>query len=205
MSSRIELVFPTYLYSGKFPNAGRFNRELAREIVALEKVDGPGLIWSRDSYVGGYSSYASECKLHLTSPNFAELEKRLRPHMQKFVRKLNWNLVDRKIRMTTCWVNSMGFAAHHTLHVHPGCALSGVYYVNVPPHSSPFLIEDPRMAQMMSSPPRKHSAPSREQSFITVTPKSGDFMLFESWMRHEVPPHRSKQRRVSVSFNYEWI
>lgn len=205
MSAKIDLVFPSFIYSGALTPSSRFNRELAREIQAMEKIDGHGLIWSKKNYVGGYSSYSSLCQLHLTSPNFSELERRLNPHVQKFVRKLNWDLLGREIRMTTCWVNSMGLGTHHTLHLHPHCALSGVYYVDVPPGSSPFKIEDPRMGQLMASPPRKSSAPEREQNYLQIPPKPGKFLLFESWMRHEVPPHRSKHRRLSVSFNYEWV
>jgi uncharacterized protein (TIGR02466 family) len=29
-------------------------------------------------------------------------------------------------------------------------------------------------------------------------------VLFESWLRHEVPMHRCDAERVSVSFNYHW-
>jgi len=29
-------------------------------------------------------------------------------------------------------------------------------------------------------------------------------LVFESWLRHEVPPAHYKGERVSVSFNYGW-
>ena len=29
-------------------------------------------------------------------------------------------------------------------------------------------------------------------------------MLFESWLRHEVPPARYAGERISISFNYGW-
>lgn len=201
----IEPLFPSYLYKGQLAAAGRFNRELKQEISALEKVDSYGREWSRTHYVGGYSSYSSMCNLHKTSPNLAELERRLRPHVAHFVKKLNWDLMGRRVAMTTCWVNAMGLGTYHTLHVHPSSVLSGVYYVDLPKGSSPFKLEDPRMGLMMASPPRKRSAPQREQNYFQIDAKPGQFLLFESWMRHEVPPHRGAQRRLSVSFNFEWI
>lgn len=197
-----QLVFPTYIYTG---NLGKkLNRDLAQEIETLEQIDKPGREWSKKNYVGGYSSYSSMTKLHHTSPNFGELEKRLKPHIQKFVRKLNWDLMNRKLAMTTCWANAMGYATHHTLHSHPLSVISGVYYVSVPKGSSPFKIEDPRIGFMMNSPPRKASAPAKEQNYLLLKPKPGDFILFESWIRHEVPPHRAKEPRLSISFNYEF-
>jgi uncharacterized protein (TIGR02466 family) len=143
--------------------------------------------------------------LHKTSPNFGDLEKALRPHVAKFVKALNWDLQGRSIQMTTCWANSMGEGTHHTMHIHPHSVISGVYYVNAPKNSSPLKIEDPRMGYLMASPARTAKAPRTQQNFITIPPKAGGFVLFESWMRHEVPPHRGEQARLSVSFNYEWI
>jgi len=34
--------------------------------------------------------------------------------------------------------------------------------------------------------------------------KAGDLVLFESWLRHEVPPARFSGERISISFNYGW-
>lgn len=201
----VKLVFPTYIYSGSLGRASRqLNKQLAREIQVLAEIDRPGQTWSKTNYIGGYSSYGSLTKLHQTSPYFEELEKRLRPHIKKFVRKLNWDLLGRKLEMTTCWANSMGHSTHHTLHSHPLSVLSGVYYVDVPPHSSPFKIEDPRLPYLMNSPPRKSTAPANEQNYLLLKPKAGNFILFESWVRHEVPPHRGRKNRLSVSFNYEF-
>lgn len=201
----IEMLFPSFIYRGQLANARPFNRELAVEIQALENMDDHGREWSDSHYVGGYSSYSSMCNLHQTSPNFSALEKKLAPHVSRFVKKLNWDLMGRKVRMTTCWVNAMGKGTYHTLHVHPSSVLSGVYYVDVPKGSSPLKIEDPRMGMLMASPPRRAKAPSREQNYLLIDAKAGHFVLFESWMRHEVPPHRGDDLRLSVSFNYEWI
>jgi uncharacterized protein (TIGR02466 family) len=29
--------------------------------------------------------------------------------------------------------------------------------------------------------------------------------LFESWLRHEVPPNPAASERISISFNYAWV
>ncbi len=201
----VKLVFPTYIYTGSLGAAARkLNKQLAKEIQVLSEIDKAGQAWSKQNYIGGYSSYGSMTKLHQTSPYFGELEQRLRPHLKKFVSKLNWNLLGRKLEMTTCWANSMGHATHHTLHSHPLSVLSGVYYVDVPAGSSAFKIEDPRLPYLMNSPPRKPSAPAHEQNYMLIQPKAGEFVLFESWVRHEVPPHRGQKNRLSVSFNYEF-
>lgn len=205
MSGKIESLFPSFLYSGKLPQAARLNRDLITEISQLEDSDPSGRQWSSEFYIGGYSSYSSQFRLHKTSPNFAVLEKTLKPHVAKFAKALNWDLMGRSIQMTTCWANSMGEGTHHTMHIHPHSVLSGVYYVNAPKGSSPLKIEDPRLGFLMASPARRAQAPRAQKNYIEIPPKAGQFLLFESWMRHEVPPHRGEQSRLSVSFNFEWI
>jgi uncharacterized protein (TIGR02466 family) len=205
MSSKIEMVFPSFIYRGRLSasTSKRLNRDFEKEITTLSEIDNYGREWSQAHYVGGYSSYSSMANLHHTSPNFGELANLLQPHVAKFAKALNWDLRRRKLHMTTCWANAMGFGTHHTLHLHPHSVISGVYYVNMPTGSSPFKIEDPRMNMLMASPARKPSAPANQQPFVSIAPKAGEFILFESWMRHEVPPHRGKKSRMSISFNFE--
>ena len=205
MASNIEMVFPSYIYRGRLgpKTARRLNRDLAQEIANMEEIDDLGRTWSQERYIGGYTSYSSMAQLHHTSPNFGELKKLLEPHVARFSQALKWDLRGRKLEMSTCWANSMGFGTHHTLHTHPLCVISGVYYVNLPSGSSPFKIEDPRMGYLMAAPPRKASAPAHMQNYMEIHSRPGEFILFESWMRHEGPPHRGKQRRLSISFNYE--
>ena len=203
MPSRIETLFPTFVYRAQLPAVASLNRELAREIAILETIDAHGARWSSEHYHGGYTSYSSMDKLHLTSPNFAELERRLKPYVGRMVSKLKWDLrAFGKIRMTTCWANAMGVGSYHTMHAHPQSILSGVYYVEVPKHSSPLKIEDPRAGLMMAAPPRRATAPAREQNYVIYPAKAGQLIMFESWLRHEVPPHRASKRRLSVSFNW---
>jgi uncharacterized protein (TIGR02466 family) len=55
---------------------------------------------------------------------------------------------------------------------------------------------------MMAAPPRKETAPRALQQFVSVEPRPGDVLLWESFLRHEVPPNGAKTARISVSFNY---
>ena len=45
----------------------------------------------------------------------------------------------------------------------------------------------------------------RNQRFVELKPQAGHVVLFESWMRHEVPQNQSSTERISISFNYDWI
>ena len=37
---------------------------------------------------------------------------------------------------------------------------------------------------------------------VSETPAEGMLLLWESWLRHEVPLNRAQGNRISVSFNY---
>jgi uncharacterized protein (TIGR02466 family) len=56
----------------------------------------------------------------------------------------------------------------------------------------------------MAAPPRKKDARAELRQFTYVTPKPGDVLLWESWLRHEVPMNMAEDERISVSFNYGW-
>ena len=80
--------------------------------------------------------------------------------------------------------------------------LSGTFYVRVPAGSGGLKIEDPRLPLMMAAPPRRDDAPEDSRAFVYTEPKSGMLLLWESWLRHEVPPGAGKGDRISISFNY---
>jgi uncharacterized protein (TIGR02466 family) len=82
--------------------------------------------------------------------------------------------------------------------------LSGTVYVATPPGASALKLEDPRLAMMMAAPPRETDAPESLQSFVYLQPAAGTVLMWESWLRHEVPPNAAKTDRLSVSFNYAW-
>ena len=81
-------------------------------------------------------------------------------------------------------------------------AISGTYYVALPKGASAIRFEDPRLPLMMAAPPRKPMARAGNKSFVTVEPKPGMLLLWESWLRHDVPLNEARGQRVSVSFNY---
>ena len=56
----------------------------------------------------------------------------------------------------------------------------------------------------MAAPPRRTDAPEDMKPFVTLKPEPGTVLMWESWLRHEVPATGGKAPRISVSFNYAW-
>jgi uncharacterized protein (TIGR02466 family) len=90
----------------------------------------------------------------------------------------------------------------HTAHIHPRSAISGTYYVTIPSGAAALKFEDPRLAMTMAAPAKKPNAKRENQSFVSIAPKPGTLLLWESFIRHEVPLNRARGHRISVSFNY---
>jgi uncharacterized protein (TIGR02466 family) len=197
-------LFSTFVYSAKDSSAKRLNGQLLREIQDIRSLDLAAKHWSKENYKNGFTTYASGNNLHQLSPNFQQLEKLIDGHVKKYSKVLDWNLGGRKLKMNTCWVNVMEKNTHHSLHLHPLSVVSGTYYVSVPKGASGIKFEDPRLSSFMGSPPRNERAKKEMQNFFEIEPKAGSVVLFESWLRHEVPLHAVKEPRISISFNYDW-
>lgn len=195
--------FATAIYHSPFGvGAGVFNRELLDECRRVRARDTRGQRWSRENYPGGYTSYGSLDQLHRLSSTFIRWRERIDRHAQAFARAQQWDLRGRRLEMTDCWVNFMGHGAAHGLHLHPQSVVSGTYYLSMPRRASALKFEDPRLSRLMAAPPRK--AGSALAPHVSYAARAGDVILFESWLRHEVPAQRTKAERISLSFNYHW-
>jgi uncharacterized protein (TIGR02466 family) len=203
----IRELFPTLVYTAplKSRNWRAFNEQLLRECRQLRLDDAAGRRWSAKNYPGGFTSYHSANRMHESSPTFAALERRLSRHIHAFNRRLQLDLTARPLTMTDCWVNIMPRRVVHGLHLHPLSTISGSYYVQAPDGSPGIKLEDPRLDRMMASPPRVADAPPDSGPWVILPAEAGRVVLFESWLRHEVPPNAVAGERISISFNYSWF
>ena len=191
-------LFVTRLYQNRIPVPSG----LEATCLGIAAEDKAGQRWSREHGYGGYTSYASLNDLTRRASILADLERAIARHVAAFARELQFELGGRKLTLDSLWINVMEKGAVHTPHIHPHSAISGTYYVTVPPRSGTIRFEDPRLPMMMAAPPRKDTARPENRSFADVQPRAGMLLLWESWLRHGVEPNRARGRRISVSFNY---
>lgn len=202
----IKTLFPTSIYESPLSKDWRtLNKTLKSECLHFVATDDEGHEWSEENYPGGYTSYGSIANLHEVSSTFEELQKHLDKHRTRFVKHLEMDIDPRELQMTRCWINVMPAQVMHSFHLHPLSVLSGTYYVQTPPNSAALKFEDPRLSSFMASPPRKSSAKLANQMYPKIQPKEGNLVMFESWLKHEVPANQSRQERISISFNYDWV
>ena len=186
-------LFVTHLYEAEVGDDALLT-DLAHSIRTLARDDEAGRHWSKQHRYAGYTSYASLNDLPRRDPTFADLAKLLTRHASKFAEECAFEL-SRKPKLDSLWVNSLRSSGHHSGHIHPHSLISGTFYVEVPPGSGAIRFEDPRLPLMMAAPPRA-------DTFVSVEPRPGLLLLWESWLRHEVLPGIGRGERLSISFNF---
>jgi uncharacterized protein (TIGR02466 family) len=204
----IRTLFPTQLYQASLADDkgfAAFNEELQTACLSLAEEDRAGQAWCKRQGYGGYTSYASLDDLPVRDPAFGALKTRLDKHAAAFAEALAFDLGPRgKLKLDSLWVNVLKPGAGHSGHIHPHSVISGTVYVALPHGSAGLKLEDPRLPMLMAAPPRRAEADEALRSFVTITPEPGTVLMWESWLRHEVPATGGKGPRISISFNYAW-
>lgn len=193
-------LFATRLYEAEL-QVPELLQALAHSIRTLAEDDEAGRRWSRDKGYKGYTSYASLNDLPQRDPAFAELRTVLTRHAGAFAKELAFSL-PHKPKLDSLWVNLLKPGGHHTAHIHPHSILSGTLYVEAPKGSGPIRFEDPRLPMMMAAPVRRDDAPEEMRPFVSIEPRPGLLLMWESWLRHEVLAGPAKADRLSTSFNF---
>ena len=203
---QIESLFVTRLYRAALSEIGApvDPVELEASCFSIAEDDEAGQAWCVENGYPGYTSYASLSDLPWRFPIFRELVEALDRHVARFAEDLEFDLDGRALKLEDLWINILPEGGTHSSHLHPHSVISGTTYVSMPAGASALKLEDPRSARMMAAPARRKTARQELQRFVYVTPKVGDVLLWESWLRHEVPMNMSEEDRVSVSFNYAW-
>jgi uncharacterized protein (TIGR02466 family) len=200
-------LFVTPLYRAKLNDLAKKKvnyEELRDTCIAIAEDDEAGQEWCEREGYPGYTSYASLDDLPWRAPIFGDLEKALDKHVAAFCEALGFDLQGKKLKCNAFWINILPEGGTHSSHIHPHSVISGTTYVQMPEGTSALKLEDPRLAMMMMSPLRRKDAPQELQPFVYVKPEVGEMLLWESWLRHEVPMNMSEEERISVSFNYGW-
>ncbi|MCC1494115.1 2OG-Fe(II) oxygenase family protein [Cognatishimia sp. F0-27] len=204
--AQIRSLFTTRLYQAALSDhpPGIDAAELEASCYSIAEDDDAGQDWCEANGYPGYTSYASLTDLPWRFPIFADLVKSLDAHVADFAKDVQFDLQGRALVLEDLWINILPEGGTHSSHIHPHSVISGTTYVAMPDGTSALKLEDPRLPMMMAAPTRVKDAREELRQFVYVAPKVGDVLLWESWLRHEVPMNMAEDERISVSFNYKW-
>jgi uncharacterized protein (TIGR02466 family) len=202
----ISSLFVTQLYRARLSeHAPKVDvSELAASCLAVAEDDEAGQAWCEENGYPGYTSYASLDDLPWRFPVFRDLEKALDRHVAAFCEAMLFDMGGRKLKCNALWINILPEGGMHASHIHPHAVVSGTTYVTMPEGTSALKLEDPRLPMMMLAPVPRKDAPEPLRRFVYVRPEVGEVLLWESWLRHEVPMNMAESDRISISFNFGW-
>ena len=198
-------LFVTQIYAASLAGErdfAAFNAELDDACRMLADEDAAGQAWCEANAYAGYTSYASLDDLPRRASIFDLLKRKLDRHAATYAKALEFDLGRGRLRLDSLWANVLDPGGAHSGHIHPHSIISGTVYVAVPEGAAALRFEDPRLTQMMATPARKAGARKDHETFVSVAPAPGTLLLWESFIRHEVPINLGEDVRISVSFNY---
>ena len=109
-------------------------------------------------------------------------------------------IAEAKFEITGCWANMNPLNAAHGTHSHPNNFLSGVYYLRTNTEADTINFHDPRPQREIIKPAvTELTAENTDQVVVRV--RNGTLLIFPSWLAHSVDANKSKETRISISFN----
>jgi uncharacterized protein (TIGR02466 family) len=196
---QITPLFPTWMYicdSGPIQLNGKLE-ELAHTLMKDERNA------VQRTNVGGWH-YAFDL-FERPEPVVATFRDCMQQHVQAFLKTLHPGAqpTNDSFRLRG-WLNVNRAGDKNNLHCHPGCFLSATYYVNVPPDmkGGQLVFRDPRgPAVAMYETPRISLPWVGSGMGEYYSPKTGQLIMFPSWLEHRVEPFEGPGERISIAFN----
>jgi len=154
--------------------------------------------------VGGWH-YAFDLFL-LDEPVVTAFAEQMQQHVQAFLNQLRGEpSATKKDRFRLeGWINVNRAGHENLLHCHPGCFLSGTYYVKMPQAMTggEIRFRDPRGPAVAMYETPGISLPWVGSGVgIPFTPTAGQLLLFPAWLEHRVVPFGGDGERISIAFN----
>lgn len=198
LGDKIAWMFATPVIGFQWPDNDGLNTDLEALILAKESADQTVL----NSNAGGWQS--PDDLLSWGEPCTDELKRRVNAMLMSVLRETSDNPNDpprAKFRLD-CWANVNRAGDYNVVHSHPNALWSGVYYVSrgepdeAVPYAGKIEILDPRAAASYIQVNR-----TRMDQRCIINNDPGFMLMFPSWVKHMVHPHRGAGTRISIAFN----
>ncbi|NNF17843.1 MAG: hypothetical protein HKN70_13955 [Gammaproteobacteria bacterium] len=202
MTERLDL-FSTPILQATPADHERLDAALLKNIAA-ERARSPGINrsnlggWHSDTNMAQWGGPASQTLAEFAAATAGGHMSDIEPAGK---RQFNW--------VIEMWANVNQPGDANQVHCHPGCFWSAVYYpdpggAEIDSGGGELILEDPRypLAYMgISNLVLKDAKDQPMQSQVAIRPRAGLLVMFPSWLRHSVRPHRGNRERVSIALN----
>ena len=182
-----EFLFPTKILSSEDTNFSSYRDDMIK--------------WMID-YSYKHTTVAKSNQGGYQSPDQFYLEESFAPYLNRISEHListidEYTRDDRSclhlddLKLSNMWFNFNYENCYNVQHTHPGCVLSGVLWIQIPE-------EQPIVFSCFDEFTRATYEKYTNESLVA---KEGQLLLFPAHLPHRVDINRSKNTRISISFN----
>lgn len=194
-SDELEMLWATPIAIRVFEEIQKFNAYLEETILELKKIDS-GL--NKSNCLGWHSTGNLFQRFPLELENLHQM---IVQFVSDYIVEINPSQKQVEIELFA-WANVLEKGGYHSVHNHPNCHLSGVYYISPgepDPHnlnSGLIGFSDPRVGASMAANSYLDFGASYQ-----YTPEAGMLLMFPSYLSHWVHPFTGEGKRITISFN----
>ena len=188
-------LFPILLHYIKAENFGKYEDKIIEFVYEGENNNPIGEFFSNE---GGWQSPP----VYHQSDNIVKTF--IQDSLCNYFRKSGY-FHEFGLKFTGIWLNINRSGDYNRMHCHPDSDLSGVLWVKVPENSegsihfdSPKYFQDFKLLKIYNEEMKERY---NFYDCYRYPPTVGNMLLFPSYLMHEVLPNKSREDRISVSFN----
>ena len=131
----------------------------------------------------------------------------IHPQMESFFADKSLFKESLTVKMNSLWINLNKPGDYNHSHNHPGCDLSGILWLKVPPKSGNIVFESPHsftQYKLLNNYSEEFINKINMHDWFYIEPQVGLMILFPSHLNHSVSQNKSDQDRISVAFNFSF-
>ena len=113
---------------------------------------------------------------------------------------------NQKFVIDNMWININKKGNYNITHNHPGCFLSGVFWVKVPENCGNLMFRNPNAFVQDKLIKSATDSISRDYNYyytFEFVPNEGTMVMFPAHLDHLVEPNESDEDRISIAFNLQ--
>ena len=111
----------------------------------------------------------------------------------------------KRLEFSNMWININSHKDSNSVHTHPNCFISGVYYIKTAKKCGDIKFKRSSYIDYHVTGDSVKEYNSLNASYWSFPAIENMLYLFPSWVEHLVTPNYSKEDRISLSFNYHLI
>ena len=182
-----EFLFPTKILSSEDTNFSSYRDDMIKWMIDYSYKH-PTVAKSNQ---GGYQSPDQFYLEESFAPYLNRISEHLISTIEEYTRDDRSCLHLDDLKLSNMWFNFNYENCYNVQHTHPGCVLSGVLWVQIPE-------EQPIIFSCFDEFTRATYEKYTNESLVA---KEGQLLLFPAHLPHRVDINRSKNTRISISFN----